>query len=145
MLGENGEVTLEKLEKMEYLAGLCFSVLCHCFIINVFNDIAAVLRETLRLAPVAFFRTISPKEDVVLIGSDGVPAEESANADAPPTTETKPKFYFLKKGTTVVVNTPSMQRDPRVWGPDAEEFRPGRMLDGRFATLPVRPLAIIRL
>ncbi|KLO10170.1 fatty acid hydroxylase [Schizopora paradoxa] len=89
-LGNDGEVTLENLEKMEYLT--------------------AVLRETLRLAPVAFFRTVTPKEDT--------------------------KRYLLKKGTTVVVNTPSMQRDPRVWGPDAEEFRPGRMLDGRFSALP---------
>jgi cytochrome P450/NADPH-cytochrome P450 reductase len=28
-------------------------------------------------------------------------------------------------------------RDPAVWGEDAEEFKPDRMLDGRFEALPV--------
>lgn len=135
ILGDDGEVTLENLEKMEYLTGGC----CYMIIVVLTSDnVAAVLRETLRLAPVAFFRTVTPKEDVILVSSNDDSSEASAGADATPTEEHNPKRYLLKKGTTVVVNTPSMQRDPRVWGADAEEFRPERLLDGRFAALPVR-------
>ena len=29
-----------------------------------------------------------------------------------------------------------MQNDPKVWGEDADQFKPDRMLDGKFEALP---------
>ncbi|KAH8824605.1 fatty acid hydroxylase [Flagelloscypha sp. PMI_526] len=74
----------------------------------------AVMRETLRLFPPASMRTVVPLEDTTL-----------ANGK-----------YAVKKGSMVVLNSSEMQRDPLVWGDDAEEFKPERMLDGKFEALP---------
>ncbi|KAK7438635.1 hypothetical protein VKT23_017968 [Stygiomarasmius scandens] len=77
------------------------------------NYLQAVMRETLRLAPTAPARTVTPVEDVVLGGK-----------------------FFIKAGTSVMIQSWMSQRDPAVWGEDANEFRPERMLDGRFESLP---------
>ena len=76
---------------------------------------AAVMRESLRLEPTAPARTVSAKEDTVIGGK-----------------------YAIPKGQSIVINTYGIQRDPKVWGEDANLFRPERMLDGRFEALPVR-------
>ncbi|KAF5345044.1 hypothetical protein D9758_010444 [Tetrapyrgos nigripes] len=73
----------------------------------------AVMRESLRLGPTAPARAVAPVEDVVLGGK-----------------------YFVKAGTPCLIQAWMTQRDPAVWGPDANEFRPERMLDGKFETLP---------
>lgn len=97
--------------------------------------VPAVLREALRLRAPASMRTAKPFEDTVIGGGK----------------------YFIDKDTTIVINTWDVHRDPKVWGDDvssyhywrdesrradnllnkAEEFKPERMLDGKFEALPV--------
>ncbi|KAF7375722.1 Fatty acid hydroxylase [Mycena sanguinolenta] len=74
----------------------------------------AVMRETLRLQPTAPARGTSALEDTTLGGGK----------------------YALKKGDIIILLIGTMQRDPSVWGSDADEFRPERMLDGKFEALP---------
>ncbi|KAJ6460262.1 fatty acid hydroxylase [Mycena sanguinolenta] len=74
----------------------------------------AVMRETLRLAATAPMRSTQPLEDTTIGGGK----------------------YAIKKGTTIVIQTWELHRDPAIWGDDADEFRPGRMLDGKFEALP---------
>lgn len=79
--------------------------------------INAVLRETLRLWPPApaFSRTLKPhtKEEVILLGG-----------------------YALPQGVPVMALLGKIQRDPVVYGDDAETFKPERMLDENFKKLP---------
>lgn len=81
--------------------------------------IAAVLRETLRLNPTASIFAVSPhpdlNEDPVTIGNGK---------------------YALEKGQPIHAVLPKIHRDPKVYGDDAEEFRPERMLDENFEKLP---------
>jgi cytochrome P450 / NADPH-cytochrome P450 reductase len=44
--------------------------------------------------------------------------------------------YKITKDMNVRVNLPGMHHDERVWGPDAGEFRPERMMDGGFEKMP---------
>ncbi|KAL8644049.1 MAG: hypothetical protein Q9210_007447, partial [Variospora velana] len=44
--------------------------------------------------------------------------------------------YFIKKGQMVSGIWRHFHRDPKVWGDDADEFRPERMLDVNFKELP---------
>ncbi|SJK98069.1 related to bifunctional P-450:NADPH-P450 reductase [Armillaria ostoyae] len=74
----------------------------------------AVMRESLRLGPTAPSRTVAPIEDTTLGGGK----------------------YFVKAGSSIVIQAFLMHRDPKVWGEDAEEFRPERMMDGKFEALP---------
>ncbi|EJD42499.1 cytochrome P450 [Auricularia subglabra TFB-10046 SS5] len=75
--------------------------------------LTAVLREVLRVdSPIPGF-TVAPFEDEILGGK-----------------------YLVKKNTSVNIQAYSVHRDPAVWGDDAEEFKPERMLDGKFEALP---------
>ncbi|KAK7063396.1 fatty acid hydroxylase [Favolaschia claudopus] len=76
----------------------------------------AVMRETLRLAATAPMRATTALEDCTIRGNRGE--------------------YALKKGQSVVINTWDLHRDPKIWGEDADEFRPERMLDGGFEGKP---------
>lgn len=95
------------------------------------------MRESLRLAPTAPARGVVPLRDTVLGGK-----------------------YAVKEGASLIVNAYSAHRDPKVWGDDvgvyihiqrswwltssqAEQFRPERMLDGKFEALPVCFLVFI--
>lgn len=79
--------------------------------------ITGVLRETLRLCPTApaFERAVRPenKEETPTLGKYAVPRD---------------------KGMICLIW--KIQRDPKVWGEDAEEFKPERMMDGEFEKLP---------
>ncbi|KAJ5639427.1 Oxidoreductase FAD/NAD(P)-binding [Penicillium longicatenatum] len=82
--------------------------------------ITAVMRETLRLKPTAPFiglhaHPIKNKEEPVTLGGGK---------------------YVLNKDEPIVMIIGKMQRDPKVWGADADEFRPERMLDEHFDKLP---------
>ena len=81
--------------------------------------IEACLRETLRLTPTApaFALQVRPDshEDRVSIGGGK---------------------YEVKKGQPVIALLPQIHRDPAVYGPNAELFKPERMLDEPFSKLP---------
>ncbi|RYC79765.1 Bifunctional cytochrome P450/NADPH--P450 reductase [Fusarium oxysporum f. sp. narcissi] len=72
-----------------------------------------ILRETLRLMPTAPGFYVTPFKDETIGGEYHVNSGE-------------PLFCFLHL----------IHRDPAVWGPDAEEFRPERMADEFFDKLP---------
>ncbi|KAJ6454873.1 cytochrome P450 [Mycena vitilis] len=74
----------------------------------------AVMRETLRLGPTAPIRETSPLEDTTIGGGK----------------------FNVKKDAPILILIWELHRDPAVWGDDAEEFRPERMLDGKFEALP---------
>ncbi|KAH9891870.1 cytochrome P450 [Cubamyces lactineus] len=73
----------------------------------------SVMRETLRLTPTAPARTVAPFEDTTIGGK-----------------------YLIHKGESIIVNTYDCQRDKKVWGQDADEFKPERMLDGKYEAMP---------
>jgi cytochrome P450/NADPH-cytochrome P450 reductase len=82
--------------------------------------ITACLRETLRLFPTApgfQVKPISkdPKEYPIFIGKER---------------------WEIPYGLPIGVILPRIHRDPAVWGEDAEEFEPERMLDEKFNKLP---------
>ncbi|KAJ4004770.1 hypothetical protein NW766_011504 [Fusarium irregulare] len=72
-----------------------------------------ILRETLRLMPTAPGFYVTPEKDEIIGGKYAVPAGE-------------PLLIFLHL----------IHRDPAVWGPDAEDFKPERMADEYFEALP---------
>ncbi|KAG8732144.1 hypothetical protein FRC11_000489 [Ceratobasidium sp. 423] len=76
--------------------------------------INALLRETLRATPVLPQITVTPFKDEV-IGNGK---------------------YLIKVGAIVLVLTGELGKDPSVWGEDAEEFDPERMLNGKFEAMP---------
>ncbi|KAJ6087450.1 hypothetical protein N7467_006364 [Penicillium canescens] len=82
--------------------------------------ITAVMRETLRLNPTAPMIAVHPhpdknKEDPVTLGGGK---------------------YVLHPDETIALMLGKMQRDPKVYGPDADSFKPERMLDEHFDKLP---------
>ncbi|KAH9932778.1 fatty acid hydroxylase [Epithele typhae] len=81
--------------------------------INKLPYLLAVMRETLRLSPTAPNRTVAPLENTVIGGK-----------------------YAVEKDTLLNMNIYTMHRDPAVWGEDAEEFRPERLLGEKFDQLP---------
>ncbi|KAJ7640087.1 fatty acid hydroxylase [Mycena polygramma] len=74
----------------------------------------AVMRETLRLGPTAPIRETSPLEDTTIGGGK----------------------YSVKRDAPILILIWELHRDPAIWGDDAEEFRPERMLEGQFEALP---------
>ncbi|KAI0860400.1 cytochrome P450 [Xylaria cubensis] len=78
----------------------------------------ACLREALRLQPPSGVWTVTPivKEPSIPILLDGK--------------------YEVRSGQTVLIINPKLHRDPEVWGDDAEEFKPERMLRENFQKLP---------
>ncbi|KAJ5725977.1 Oxidoreductase FAD/NAD(P)-binding [Penicillium malachiteum] len=82
--------------------------------------INAVMRETLRLRPTAptfglHAHPVKNKENPVTLGGGK---------------------YVLQEDETILVLAGKMHLDPKVYGADAEEFRPERMLDENFEKLP---------
>ncbi|KAH8646639.1 fatty acid hydroxylase [Xylariales sp. PMI_506] len=81
--------------------------------------INGLLRETLRLYPTApgFSRAVRPenKEEKVTIGGGK---------------------YEIPRDTGIMCFLSKIQRDPKIWGDDAEEFKPERMMDGEFEKIP---------
>ncbi|KAL4984978.1 cytochrome P450 [Aspergillus falconensis] len=73
----------------------------------------AVLRETLRLMPTAPGFSVTPYQREVIGGK-----------------------YEVNPGDSLDVFLAAVHRDPAVYGSDADEFRPERMLDEYFQSLP---------
>ncbi|GJE90379.1 bifunctional P-450/NADPH-P450 reductase [Phanerochaete sordida] len=82
--------------------------------LNKLPYLIAVMRESLRLGPSVPARMIEALADTTVLGGR----------------------HKVAKGQVLVVANFIVQRDPRAFGADAEEFRPERMLDGRFDALP---------
>ncbi|KAJ5289018.1 Oxidoreductase FAD/NAD(P)-binding [Penicillium angulare] len=82
--------------------------------------INAVMRETLRL------RSTVP--------INGIHAHPTKNKEDPVTLGGGK--YVLHKDEQILLVLSKLHRDPKVWGPDAEEFKPERMLDENFEKLP---------
>ncbi|KAI1084616.1 cytochrome P450 [Whalleya microplaca] len=75
--------------------------------------IAAILRETLRVdSPITMFSVI-PREDTLLAGQ-----------------------YHVSKDEAMALFVQKAHQDPAVYGDDAQEFKPERMLDEDFNKLP---------
>ncbi|KAJ3999405.1 cytochrome P450 [Lentinula boryana] len=74
----------------------------------------AVIRETIRLQPTAAIRAIYPLEDTVIGGGK----------------------YFVMKNEPIALQIWDLHRDISIWGLDAEEFKPERMLKENFELLP---------
>ncbi|KAB5590413.1 Cytochrome P450 family protein [Ceratobasidium theobromae] len=76
--------------------------------------INAVLRESLRVTPsIGEFIVTCDKDEII---GDGK--------------------YLIPKGSIVNLLIKSIGTDPAVWGEDADNFNPDRMLDGKFEALP---------
>lgn len=84
-----------------------------------------MLRETLRLTPTApaFSRAIRPEntEDPVYIGAKDPDSKHK---------------YEIPRGKSIVCLIGKIMQDPKVFGEDAAEFKPERMLDENFEKLP---------
>lgn len=93
--------------------------------VNELKYINAVLRETLRLTPTApaFSRAIRPEntEDPVYIGAKDPDSKQK---------------YEIPRGKSIVCLIGKIMQDPKVFGEDAEEFKPERMIDENFEKLP---------
>ncbi|KAI0203711.1 cytochrome P450 [Astrocystis sublimbata] len=75
--------------------------------------IEACIRETMRVqGPIGLLNT-KPKEDTVIGGK-----------------------YRISKDDVVICNIRGLHHDRRVWGDDADDFRPERLMDGRWEKLP---------
>ena len=87
----------------------------------------AVLKEVLRLTPVApiTLRVAAQDQAVSVASSSSSPT--SAKKDGGEKTSTK--TLVIPKGTWIHVDSFHISRDPLVWGPDALQFRPERWLE----------------
>ncbi|KAF7976157.1 hypothetical protein HWV62_7475 [Athelia sp. TMB] len=75
--------------------------------------LAAIMRETLRLQPPAVARAVYSEVDTTVCGGK----------------------YAVKANQVVAIQSWCAMKDPALWGEDAKEFKPERMLDGKFEAL----------
>ena len=76
----------------------------------------AIINETLRLhLPASRIARVALRDTVLPVGG-------GPDARSP---------LFISKGKVIEMDLYSLQRDPKIWGSDAEEFRPQRWKEGR--------------
>lgn len=82
--------------------------------------IKACLKESLRLYPPSAGFSVTPGGDEL--------------TDAPVVLGGK---WPIERKQSVFILLTNLHRDPEAWGPDADAFRPERMLDENFKSLPL--------
>lgn len=87
--------------------------------VSKFVYVKACLKEALRLYPPSAGFSLAAKGDDATDGPVIIGGK-----------------YQVKRNQAVFVVLPNIHRDPDAWGPDVDEFRPERMLDENFKTLP---------
>lgn len=112
-LGPVGTPTVENMRGLKYRTYQLREV----YSIRIYNHhpVKAVLNETLRLfSPLPGSRRDTRDQGVALPRSD-------ATYNSPP--------VYIPPRTPVAIMPYLMQRNKALWGPDAEEFKPGRWFD----------------
>ena len=84
--------------------------------ISKLKYIDACLKEALRLQPSAPLTGLAPKDKI-----NGAPL---------------PGGYHVPGNAKIIIQLHEVHRDPKVWGDDAETYRPERMLEENFEKLP---------
>lgn len=82
--------------------------------------LTACIRESERLYPSAPAHSLKLRKEAITEDEPGLGREQ----------------YLINRRDIIRVNLLAIQRDPLVWGEDAEEFKPERMLEDNFSRLP---------
>ncbi|RKK23894.1 Bifunctional cytochrome P450/NADPH--P450 reductase [Fusarium oxysporum] len=107
---ENPEVLEKARREVDHVVGKGSIAADH---LGKLPYIDAILREALRLMPTAPGFFVTPLKDEVIGGK-----------------------YMVEKGHPLFILLHLVHRDPAVWGSDAEEFKPERMLQKNLDALP---------
>jgi cytochrome P450 / NADPH-cytochrome P450 reductase len=112
-------IAIDDIPKLSYLNGppIPQPSISFPLTFRISSHTIAVLREALRLNPTAVFHSVASVDGDQIIGNGK---------------------YAVPQDAIVLINAYNQHRDPAVWGEDAEEFKPERMLDGKFEAMPVR-------
>ncbi|RPD65435.1 cytochrome P450 [Lentinus tigrinus ALCF2SS1-7] len=97
--GTDGTIEFDRLMDMPYMDAVC--------------------RETLRISPgvTSLFRDTT--QDVVMPVTEPIRMRDGTHTNAVP----------IPKGTRIIANVTACNRDPALWGPDANDWRPSRWLE----------------
>lgn len=108
-----GAIKLEHVSKLKYMTAVSNPETDSCSLHMLIKSLSQLIRETMRLnAPITAFAREAVGDQIIGGGK-----------------------YLVKSGTQIVCFLTRSQSDPVVWGPDAHEFRPERMLDDNFDRL----------
>lgn len=88
--------------------------------IDDLSYLTACIREAVRLYPGAYAHNVKLREEAIAEDSTGLGKEQ----------------YLVKRSDTIRLNLLAIHRDPLVYGADAEEFKPERMMEENFRKLP---------
>ncbi|KAI0717433.1 cytochrome P450 [Cerioporus squamosus] len=97
--GHNGTLDFDRLVELPYLEAICRETL------RVFPGVASLMRDTTK--------------DTVMPLLDPIRLTDGTTVSAIP----------IPKNTRIVMNINAANRDPTLWGPDADEWRPSRWLE----------------
>ena len=127
---------LDKMPTYESIRNLKYSMSC-CVLalkaldltVHVKLTVRAVLNETLRLFPPVPLNVRETRGEPVVLPVSKNPSESSYIA-------TPQEPLYVPKSTIIIHMPMLMQRNPDLWGPDADEFIPERYLLSELGTKP---------